>query len=161
MPKKLPEEEIKRRKEAQKKAWKLANPGYAARWYAANRERVIAKVMERHRANPQATLARVAKYQAANPELCRERVKRWGEANPEKLRIYTANYRARKHRAIPPWVDLEAISSFYEEAAKKNLHVDHIVPLKGRTVCGLHVLNNLQMLTKSENSKKHNRLLEE
>ena len=37
--------------------------------------------------------------------------------------------------------------------------VDHIVPLKGKLVCGLHVHNNLQVITNIENMKKGNRFV--
>lgn len=36
-------------------------------------------------------------------------------------------------------------------------HVDHVIPLQGRTVSGLHVAGNLRVITASENVKKHNR----
>jgi 5-methylcytosine-specific restriction endonuclease McrA len=60
---------------------------------------------------------------------------------------------------MPRWLSeaqrLE-IKSMYAKAARAKLHVDHIVPLKGKNVSGLHVPWNLQLLTKSENCRKRN-----
>lgn len=81
------------------------------------------------------------------------------------LVTYHANKRrAAKLRATPAWADLVAIEAFYLEAARISIqtkvthHVDHIVPLQGRTVCGLHVHYNLQILTGAENVAKSNKL---
>ena len=65
-------------------------------------------------------------------------------------------YRLKKIRRIPPWVVFEDVLPIYEAAARaKYFAVDHIVPLNGKLVSGLHVPWNLQLLTKSENSAKH------
>jgi 5-methylcytosine-specific restriction endonuclease McrA len=61
--------------------------------------------------------------------------------------------------------DYRAILSIYERAIELSKttgikhEVDHIIPLFNANVCGLHVSWNLQILTKSENSKKGNKLL--
>lgn len=82
----------------------------------------------------------------------------WAKKYPERHTANTMKYCANKLQRIPLWADLEAIQQVYAEAQKHGLHVDHVYPLQGRLVSGLHVANNLQLLTKSENSSKGNRM---
>ena len=86
----------------------------------------------------------------------RETSKIWAKNNPGKKSSYRTAHRCRKLLATPPWVDFGAIEAFYREAVVRGLTVDHIVPLNNKFVCGLHVPWNLQLLTKSENSRKSN-----
>lgn len=65
-------------------------------------------------------------------------------------------YKARNLNQIPAWADLEKISEFYSKCPE-GYHVDHIIPLKGELVSGLHVLENLQYLPATENCSKGNR----
>lgn len=57
----------------------------------------------------------------------------------------------------PAWADKKKIADFYLQCPE-GMTVDHIIPLKGRIVCGLHIETNLQYLTKTENSRKNNKL---
>lgn len=74
-----------------------------------------------------------------------------------------AKRRAAELHATPEWADREAIKEIYRQAAQMTretgvrMHVDHIVPLRGRTVSGLHVESNLQILPARENIRKSNR----
>jgi hypothetical protein len=85
------------------------------------------------------------------------------EARRALVRYHVAKRRAAKLRRTPPWADMEAIKAVYEEARRLTRetgidhHVDHEIPLQGELVSGLHVHNNLQILTGSENSRKKNR----
>jgi ATP-dependent helicase/DNAse subunit B len=72
-------------------------------------------------------------------------------------RVYVAKHRADKLKATPIWADLSVISQFYENCPY-GYHVHHVVPLKGKEVCGLHVIENLQYLPARENLSKGNRL---
>jgi hypothetical protein len=58
-------------------------------------------------------------------------------------------------RQIPSWANMDRIMEIYENRPDGH-HVDHIIPLRGKYVCGFHVENNLQYLTASENMRKHN-----
>lgn len=59
-------------------------------------------------------------------------------------------------QACPSWADTELIELIYM-VCEPGYHVDHIVPLKGENVCGLHVENNLQYLLAIENVRKSNK----
>jgi len=63
----------------------------------------------------------------------------------------------RKFR-LPQWADVEAIRQFYMNKPQ-GCEVDHIIPLSGKTVSGLHVLENLQYLTIAENRSKNNKFI--
>ena len=82
--------------------------------------------------------------------------RRWRAANRGRDRANGAAYRARKLQATPTWADMDAIKDVYLEAAYMQLQVDHIIPLQGEKVCGLHVWDNLQLLTAKENQSKNN-----
>ena len=67
-----------------------------------------------------------------------------------------AKRRSLKLNATPSWADLKEIEKIYK-FRPSNMEVDHIIPLKGKLICGLHVACNLQYLTESENISKSNK----
>jgi len=67
-----------------------------------------------------------------------------------------SEYRASKLHRTPGWADLIAIKQFYANCPN-NMAVDHIIPLQGKSVSGLHVENNLQYLSPADNSAKYNK----
>lgn len=77
---------------------------------------------------------------------------------------YTAHMNARRRAQIilatPAWANVDEIRELYRECAKITQttgiphNVDHIIPLLGRTVCGLHVEINLRIITATENFRR-------
>jgi hypothetical protein len=115
--------------------------------------------------NPEKRRKITQKYKAKNREKLNKKTREWFRKNPEKLRGYLAKRRAQRLNATPKWLskeDLKRIDDIYTSAKvlgekfKVNYHVDHIIPLNGENVCGLHVPWNLQLLEASLNIAKGN-----
>lgn len=68
----------------------------------------------------------------------------------------SARRKAAKLLRTPKWADRDAIAAFYARCPR-GYHVDHIVPLQGDCVSGLHVIDNLQYLPAAANISKGNR----
>ena len=88
---------------------------------------------------------------------------KWRAANPGLVKANAARWRAALVQATPAWANQKKIAEFYETADGLSMltgewyHVDHIVPLQGKTVRGLHCEANLQVLPEVENIRKGNR----
>lgn len=144
-------------------------------------ERAIRKKITRKRdyeKNKAARLAVAATYRKANKE--RESINRKGhylrnkehvakvtkayrEAHPELYAAAFAKRRASKRNATPKWADFDKISEFYKEARRLTVEtgipheVDHFYPLQSKFVCGLHVPENLRVITQFANRSRGNR----
>ena len=76
--------------------------------------------------------------------------------NPEKMRGYSMTAHAKRLKRVPAWSETKEIKEFYNNCPQ-GYEVDHIIPLQGKKVSGLHVIGNLQYLTIEENRLKSNR----
>lgn len=81
----------------------------------------------------------------------------WQKRNLDKHSAKSMKYKTAKLKRIPPWANLRIINDMYVHATRLGLEVDHIIPLNGELVSGLHVEDNLQLISKSENCSKSNR----
>ena len=100
--------------------------------------------------------ARERRWHKENPEKSASRAREQYRKNSKRIIASVIARDKRVRQATPPWADMKAIKAFYE-ARPDGFHVDHIVPLRGKNICGLHVLENLQYLPASENCSKGNR----
>ena len=116
--------------------------------------------------NKEAAVARVRAWRIANPEKRIEQNKRYASKYPYKIVAKTVKYTSAKDKRTPVWltdIDFERIETQYKLAAiltklwGEPWHVDHIIPLRGKMVSGLHVPSNLQVIRGIENSRKNNK----
>lgn len=143
------------RRQKQLRAWRESNQDYPAAWRDANRERLRELGRAYRAADPHRHHEHRKKWRLANPEIQRAATRNWYRANPEYNREKDAS-RGRVERSPISIFYRDAVLAFYR-ACPAGLEVDHIVPIKGKLVTGLHVPWNLQYLPRSENIRKGNR----
>ena len=101
-------------------------------------------------------------WRSKNEEIDRARSRAWQIANPDKTAANIARYENGRDLRTPRWADHSKINAIYEQAKLLTLttgiphHVDHIIPLHGKLVSGLHVHENLRAIPALENKKKSN-----
>ena len=98
------------------------------------------------------------RYREKNRERLNAVSRLWKRQNPQLSNYYTVLRRKYVKERTPYWCNKRAIKEIYKNCPK-GYDVDHIVPLRGKNVSGLHVAWNLQYLPRKENQIKSNKLL--
>lgn len=128
----------------------------ARKWYADNKEYVAARGKVYREKTKERRKETQKKYQKNNKEAIAKKKATYAKNNKGLVQSIKARYRASKLQRTPSWSDTELIKDSYKEAAYFQMEVDHIIPLQGKLVSGLHVWDNLQLLSKEDNCKKGN-----
>lgn len=150
----------------------------SAAWHANNRERAIKGGKERYMATRDAQLeyrrnwrkknlaivsAKNAAWKSRNRDHVNAKNREWKQRNPAVLAANSARRRASRLLATPSWANHAAILDLYRQAAELTKktgiawHVDHVVPIRSRLVCGLHCESNMRVIEGRENIRKSNR----
>lgn len=148
--------ENREQNKASKRAWEAANPEKVKTYT----QRIQRKWRE---ANVELARARVLASKRKKLEYYREQQRQIQKRDAHKYRAKYKVYMAAKRNAVPPWFDKALVEEAYHLAQLRGKatgfpwHVDHIVPLQSPIVCGLHSIENLQVIPGVLNLSKSNR----
>lgn len=147
----------------------IHHPDNTIRFQSNYRCIVCAKLKQQSAIGRQIAIKATQAYHARNPEYRkayqqsesgkvanRKAVAKWNKAHPETAAANSMLRHASKLLRTPTWANLDAISIWYVVANEFGFEVDHVIPLRGELMSGLHVHTNLQLLTKHENMAKGN-----
>jgi hypothetical protein len=152
-------------KEAIKEKRVEYNKVYNAAYYAANADTQRARAKQWRKENREHVNTQSKTYRDSNKETVAASRKKWAMNNQDKVIANVAKRHAAKLRRTPKWLTSEQrkqIEYVYLEAKMLEVetgikhHVDHILPLQGKNVSGLHVPENLRVITALENHRKFN-----
>ena len=108
---------------------------------------------------------RTAEYYQENIERIKQYAAQYRKNNKAKINAKTRKRQTAQMNRTPKWLNTDdywVIQEIYDLAALRTeqtgiaWHVDHVIPLQGKLVSGLHVPNNLQVIPAVANYKKHN-----
>ncbi len=152
--------------------WRRDNPNKVReinkkRWANRNIEKTKEDHLQWRVVNKDKVSANSKKSYSKNKDKIRVTHRKWEQNNKGKRRSIVAKRRAMKIQATPKWLtdeDFCKIELFYLLASDltkqtgTEYEVDHIIPLQGDTISGLHHWNNLQVLTAEDNRSKGNKI---
>lgn len=137
--------------------------------YAENqelREKTLAMSKAYRDANKEKIYATDRKWKLANPEKVKAITKRWCNNHPDRLASNVRIRQASKAKRTPAWLtkddewfmrEVYHLARIRTESTGIKWHVDHIIPLRGKYVSGLHVPSNLQVIPAKMNYLASNR----
>jgi hypothetical protein len=126
------------------------------RWRFENKDHVAAYSKNYDQRNIESRIERSRSWKRKNAEYVSATKRQWRLKNPALVKANKAKRRAIKKQAMPSWISKESFVTIYKNCPE-NMQVDHIIPLKHKDVCGLHVPWNMQYLSKFDNFRKNNR----
>lgn len=135
-------------KKTQQKAWRDKNKDKIKQ----HKENYVSKNYDKVRAQDKEYRGRVEVRKAR-----RKYERKYYKANRKKMIAISCAYDSRVRAARPLWQRQKEINAYYKSAKINGMEVDHIVPISSDLVCGLHCIDNFQLLTRSENASKGNR----
>lgn len=136
----------------------------AKEWYERNKELTKERARVWALANPDKKKESVDKWRNGNLEQHNATNRKWFANNKNKRAAYEGKRRAMQLQRTPKWdphahliVAKYQLAAMLSKASGTPHHVDHIIPLQGRKVSGLHVFSNLRVIPGSDNVKKSNK----
>lgn len=164
-------EEVLAYMKVQGAAYRAANPEKRAensrRWKQNNPERVLMLERIRRQSNPELGRRNARAHYYRHRERERIRQKIWRMANKGVVNAFTAKRKADLLQRTPFWLstdDLWLLQEAYLLAQQRTAltgfvwHVDHVIPLRGKKVSGLHVPTNIRVIPGLDNLRKGNRM---
>ena len=136
----------------------------AKEWYERNKELTKERARTWALANPDKKKASVDKWRTENLDQHNATNRNWNANNKPRKAALQAKRKSVILQRTPKWdADAHLIVAKYQVAAMLSretgepYHVDHIIPLQGKYVSGLHVFSNLRVIPGSDNVKKSNK----
>lgn len=129
-------------------------------YYNDNRDIILEKQKVYNSENRDSKREYDKDYHSKNREKRLEQRKSYYSENTDKFKAYVAKRRAAKLQRTVEYTDTDKIKVYYN-LTEPGLHVDHIIPLQGNIVSGLHVHQNLQIIDGVENLSKHNNITQQ
>ena len=143
------------------------------KWKKDNRNKVLKGSRERYRKYKKEICYRMSpEYYIKHKKFDvlkrkHERGRKHYQNNKHYYAVKTAKQRAlKRNQTFPQGVECKEILQLYKKRnnlnkkyGKNKYSVDHIIPLKHKYICGLHTINNLRIITTTENLKKHNKFI--
>jgi hypothetical protein len=144
--------------------WTRLNLDRAKENWARSHARPEARLVKKrnYERNKDAVNLRSKEWHQANPQKVLEINRKWVKSNKHKRAIYNTTRRKAVVMATPKWADLKEIEKIYKKSQELTAStgvrysVDHVIPLKNKSVCGLHVHQNLAVIPYVDNCKKSN-----